>query len=346
LLSPTEAPLDLTIQKRRLIRRTSCPPTFAANEFKSRHRMTSVLVVDDSAMDRRLAGAFIEKDAQFEVAYAGHGAEALASMNRAAPALVVTDLIMPEMDGLELVAAVREKFPYVPVILMTSLGSEEIAVKALHQGAASYVPKKYLGRDLLDTARRVLAVSGHKLSHARLMGCLTETTKRFTLHSDRALIPALIGHLQESLGQLGLCDDVERMQVGVALEEALTNSLYHGNLEISSQLRENDFATYYATYEERVRIAPYRDRVIQVDARIARDEAEFTIRDEGPGFDPASLPDPTDPANLERLSGRGVLLMRTFMDEVIYNSMGNEVRMIKRRRDCDQAAHGDGKAIE
>lgn len=297
--------------------------------------MPAVLVVDDSAMDRRLAGAFLEKDAQFEATYAGHGADALAAMEKSPPDLVVTDLIMPEMDGLQLVSTVRERFPLVPVILMTSLGSEEIAVKALHQGAASYVPKKYLGRDLLDTARRVLAVTGHKLSQVKLMECMTHSNVRFELHNDRALIPALVGHLQDRVTQIGLGDEVDRMQIGVALEEALTNSLYHGNLEMSSDLREQDFAAYYATYEDRAKQPPFAERKIYIDASISRDEAEFVIRDEGPGFDPASLPDPRDPANLERLSGRGVLLMRTFMDEVAYNAAGNEVRMVKRRRSAD-----------
>ena len=54
------------------------------------------------------------------------------------------------------------------------------------------------------------------------------------------------------------------------------------------------------------------------------------IRDEGPGFDPDGLPDPTDPENLTKASGRGVLLIRTFMDEVRFNDTGNEITMIKR----------------
>ena len=56
------------------------------------------------------------------------------------------------------------------------------------------------------------------------------------------------------------------------------------------------------------------------------------IRDEGEGFDPATLPDPTDPANLEKASGRGILLMRTFMDEIVYNNQGNSVLLTKHRR--------------
>ena len=55
------------------------------------------------------------------------------------------------------------------------------------------------------------------------------------------------------------------------------------------------------------------------------------VRDEGPGFDPATLPDPTDPAQLERTTGRGLLLIRAYMDEVAFNGAGNQITLTKRR---------------
>ena len=61
-------------------------------------------------------------------------------------------------------------------------------------------------------------------------------------------------------------------------------------------------------------------------------EAVFVIRDEGEGFDPELLPDPTDPANLERVCGRGLLLIQTFMDHVEHNERGNQITMINNRR--------------
>ena len=62
-----------------------------------------------------------------------------------------------------------------------------------------------------------------------------------------------------------------------------------------------------------------------------RTEATYVIRDEGRGFDPAALSDPTSPQNLDRLTGRGLFLIRTFMDEVRHNDVGNEITLVKRR---------------
>jgi anti-sigma regulatory factor (Ser/Thr protein kinase) len=64
---------------------------------------------------------------------------------------------------------------------------------------------------------------------------------------------------------------------------------------------------------------------------MSREQATITIRDEGPGFDPSSLPDPTDPENIGKISGRGLLLIRTFMDDVRFNETGNEITLVKKK---------------
>ena len=130
---------------------------------------------------------------------------------------------------------------------------------------------------------------------------------------------------------MGLCDEAERMQVGVALTEAMNNALEHGNLEVDSSVRETNLEGYFDLIQERSATAPWCERRIQVEAKLNRDSARFVIRDEGPGFDPADLPDPTNPENLARASGRGLFLIRTFMDQVSFNERGNEITMIKRR---------------
>lgn len=293
--------------------------------------MSSVLIVEDSPTQAQTIQYLLE-DAGFQVSVAGQGLEALASIGQALPDIVVTDLEMPQMNGLQLVEAVRRDYPTVPVILMTAHGSEEIAALALRQGAASYVPKIHLEQDLVATIARILAVTKVD-SHNRLaLECLVAAESNFLLHNDPALITPIIGHLEDVLARLRLCDATERMRTGVALQEALLNAIYHGNLEVSSELRQEDEKKFHAMVQERRGAAPYRTRRIQVSAKITPDQAIYTVRDEGPGFDPSDLPDPTDLANLERVGGRGLLLIRTFMDKVYHNETGNEITLIKKRQ--------------
>jgi anti-sigma regulatory factor (Ser/Thr protein kinase) len=127
-------------------------------------------------------------------------------------------------------------------------------------------------------------------------------------------------------------DERDRIRVGVALEEALTNAMYHGNLGVDSELKASGDSLFVRVAEERRTQPPYRDRRIHVLARITTNEATISVRDEGDGFDPSKLPDPTDPANLELPSGRGLLLIRSFMDEVRHNPTGNQITMVKRRK--------------
>ena len=118
-----------------------------------------------------------------------------------------------------------------------------------------------------------------------------------------------------------------------ALGEAIINAVEHGNLELDSALRESDDGSGYARLrDQRMTEPPYRDRRVEVIARLTKREAVYTIRDEGPGFNPDLLPDPTDPESLMRPYGRGMMLIRTFMDEVRHNEAGNEITLIKRCR--------------
>ncbi|HKB39252.1 MAG TPA: response regulator [Gemmataceae bacterium] len=291
----------------------------------------TVLVVDDSAMDRLLASSLIENLGGWSVQSAENGSEALAALGRQRPDLVLTDLLMPGMDGLELVQAIRANHPLVPVILMTGHGSEDIAIKALKAGAASYVPKKSLARDLEETLEQVMTASKVDRDQRRLVQFQTHLEANFVLENDPTLIPPLVGHLEENLARMNLCEPSGLVLLGVALHEALSNAIYHGNLEVSSELREQDEHGYYKLAEERRRNKPWGERRVYVTARMSRLEAVFVVKDDGAGFDPSALPNPTDPANLERVSGRGLLLIQTFMDRVEHNETGNQITMSKRR---------------
>ena len=296
--------------------------------------MTTVLVVDDGRVDQRLAGGFVEREGMVAT-YASNGAEALKSMDEQLPDIVLTDLQMPEMNGLELVRAVRAKYPGVPVMLMTAFGSELIAVEALQCGAASYVPKSDLKTELVPALRVVLESTNVADGRKIVRQFFQYRESQFVLgQADWKNTQTLVNHLQEELTESELCDETGLIRVGTALTEALANAIDHGCLELDSALRESEDDAYRKLAEERSTQTPYCERRVHVTARVTPEKATFVIRDEGSGFDPESLPDPTDPENLLKPSGRGILLIRTFMTDVRFNDQGNEITMNVVRKKC------------
>ena len=124
------------------------------------------------------------------------------------------------------------------------------------------------------------------------------------LPSDLTLMNAVLEYLLDRVGRLGLIK-VEQSNLFVALDEAFVNAVKHGN--------RND-----------------PTKLLRVTAELSAREAIFTVEDEGDGFDVRDIPDPRDPANLFKSSGRGVLLIYNIMDEVEYSERGTRLKMVKR----------------
>lgn len=306
--------------------------------------MDRILVVDDSPFDLHRVCGFLKKQSRWEIHTATNGHEALEQLERHPVDVVLSDVIMPEMNGIELLQAVRTRYPSLPVVIVTSRGSEQLAVEALQNGAASYLPKNNLQTDLERVLSSVLSVSSRDREQSRLLSHLTRGEFEFSLPNDRALLFGVIRFLQDAAGQLGILEESEWTRLGIALEESLANAMIHGNLEVSSKLREGDDGAYDKLIALRKEKPPYRDRRVTLTARFLSEEIEFAIRDQGPGFDPKSIPDPTDPENLCRPHGRGLFMIHQFMDEVRHNDSGNEITMIKRRRGEQEAE--DAELVE
>ena len=293
-----------------------------------------VVFVDDPAVSKSVIVALSSRP-NYEVASVATELETVRAVGD--HSLVVTNL--PTASGLDFLHVATNdaaSISSVPVIVLTSPKNEQAALKALRRGASSYVPVRLIETELLGTIEGVFAAASADQNRSRVMECVTRWHNEFVLENDRTLISPLVGYLQESTQRMGLmCEPGEETRLGIAMEEALLNSMYHGNLEVSSALREEDDAKFYALVEQRRMLKPYCDRRIRVQADFCREQAVFVISDEGKGFDLSCIPDPTDPNNIEKVCGRGVLLMRTFMDEVEYNSVGNEVTLVKRRQHCD-----------
>ena len=292
---------------------------------------TQILVVDDSPIVQRRIEHLLEKGMNdVVVTFADNGVKAIESVLSDPPTLIVSDMRMPQMNGLELVEALHKWDINIPVILMTSFGSEEIALEALRKGASGYVPKRRLADDLMRTINNLLLLSQKREAQKRVIETLTAVEYQFQLANDPDLVTPLVSHALQTMKLTKFLKGAQITRAGVALQEALSNAIYHGNLELDSELRQVDERRYYDLAEERRRQSPYADRKIRVVAKLTRESVCFTVCDDGPGFDSRANVDPEATVNLERIGGRGLLLIRSFMDCVFHNVRGNEITMLMR----------------
>jgi CheY-like chemotaxis protein/anti-sigma regulatory factor (Ser/Thr protein kinase) len=298
--------------------------------------MPIVLIVDDSEVDRKLVAGLIRKDIDWIVEFANDGQQALDMMEYVSPNIVVTDLIMPGVDGIQLVKQAKLDFPQIPVILMTGQGSEELAVEALRAGAASYVPKSDLANHLMDTLDQVLQLNEPDVHSEQLWQCFTMSRFQFRLPNDPRLIPPLVTFVQKLLTDIRFGDSSQRRHVGVALEEALLNAMIYGNLQMG-KLQMQDARRHMTegkipdAIAARRNESPYRDRFVLFGIDVNRKRAEFIVRDSGRGFDTSQMPTKEELAHLSsRSGGRGLTLIGNFMDAVAFNESGNEIRMALR----------------
>jgi DNA-binding NtrC family response regulator len=161
--------------------------------------MSRVLIVDDSAMDRELVASILQSKNEIEIIQASSARKALDMIRREPPDLVLTDLIMPEMDGLALTEVIRKDYPALPVILITAHGNEDTVVKALRTGATSYVPKRDLFNDLIPTVTGVLEITQATQQQQKVLSCLVQTETRYVLGSETELIPPLTAEIHRNL---------------------------------------------------------------------------------------------------------------------------------------------------
>ena len=176
-------------------------------------------------------------------------------------------------------------------------------VKAFKMVAANFLRAPYNRDDLRAIVEQTLSYKLQFIDDPAVLAQLHEMIE-FELPSDLSLMNGVLQYLLERVSRLGIITP-ERSNLFIALDEAFVNAVKHGN--------KND-----------------PTKLIRVTAELSPCEACFTVEDEGEGFDVQGIPDPCDPANLFKTSGRGVLLIYNIMDEVEYNAQGNRVKMVKR----------------
>jgi serine/threonine-protein kinase RsbW len=177
-------------------------------------------------------------------------------------------------------------------------------IKAFQISAAHYSRENFDEAELKQLFDLILDHKGKHVDKIEAVQNVHEMIE-FELPSAISLMHSVLNYLMKRAEKVGVCD-TEGSNLFIALDEAFVNAVKHGN-----------------------RFDP--EKVVRVTADVSTKEVIFTIEDEGEGFKLAEIPDPLNPENLFKTSGRGVLLIHNIMDEVTYNERGNRLTMVKKK---------------
>jgi len=216
------------------------------------------------------------------------------------------DLVISDLDR-ENLSSENSVNGNVPVCLPSSLAENPDGrhIRAFKICAANFRRDEFNEEELRQIVATVLDYKIRYIDTQELVRELRENIE-FELPSALSLMHIVLEYLMKRVEKLGVVSP-EKSNLFVALDEAFVNAVKHGNKYDSKKL-------------------------IRIAAEVSKEEARFTIEDEGEGFDVNNIPDPLDPQNLFKTSGRGVLFIYNIMDEVKYNDRGNRLTMVKKAK--------------
>ena len=176
-------------------------------------------------------------------------------------------------------------------------------VKAFKICATNFTRDNYDETELKHLFETVLNYKAQFVDKTNSVKYIREKIE-FEFPSAISLMHSILDYLMKRVEKNGIID-AENSNLFIALDEAFVNAIKHGNKFDA-------------------------EKIVRISAEVSPTEARFTIEDEGEGFNIAEIPDPTNPENLFKTSGRGVLIIHNIMDEVSYNERGNRLTMVKK----------------
>ena len=214
------------------------------------------------------------------------------------------DLIVTDLDNVDHSVALNGNKPACLPSNIDSAQPDEV-VKAFKISASHYTRENFDESELKELFDLTLNYKDEHIDSVETVQNLREKIE-FEMPSAISLMHSILNYLMKRVEKVGVCD-VENSNLFIALDEAFVNAVKHGN-----------------------RFNP--EKVVRVTADVSTKEVTFTVEDEGDGFKLSEIPDPLNPENLFKTSGRGVLLIHNIMDEVTYNERGNRLTMVKKKQ--------------
>ena len=257
-----------------------------------------ILIIDDEEKIRSVLSKIVDQLDLIPLT-AQDGLEALNLLQSKKLDLIITDLMMPQMDGLTFIVKSREINPRIPIAVISGYGDVKNATLALTRGAFNFITKPFTIKEVENIIRKGLRLRELSLGTDKLLQNVKNRTE-ITIPSYPHLLPSAIFYIIKECQWRGIDNGNLLNNISVCTDEILTNALVHGN---GGDPKKN----------------------ISITLNFDAEKFTLTVKDEGKGFDVKNFSQQLKENHLDIPSKRGLFIVEYLMDEVSFNAKGNQI---------------------
>ena len=261
--------------------------------------MKQVILIIDDVEEIRISLSKIVEQLGVVPLTASNGLEALDLLQSEKIDLIITDLMMPEMDGLQFIVQSRKLNPRIPIAVISGYADIKNATFALTRGAFNFITKPFTIKEVENVIRKGLRLRELSLGTDRLLKTIRNRTD-ITIPSFTHLLPSVSFYVLKECQWRGIDNENLLNNISVCIDETLTNALTHGN--------EGN-----------------PDKTIAITLQFDTKKFTFTIQDEGNGFDVKEFDRQIKQNAIDIPNKRGLFIVEYLADEISFNDKGNEV---------------------
>jgi two-component system response regulator PilR (NtrC family) len=261
-----------------------------------------VLIVDDDQEVMSML-ADIVRELDLTPVTASHGREAMEKLKAQKVDLIITDLAMPKMGGLELIKESRLLNPKIPIAVISGHGEAKNVIEALNRGAYNFVSKPFTIKEIEAIIKKGLRLREFSLGTCKILEGIRNYTEINIPNNPHYFPPATLYIVRECQWR-GIEDEDQLSNISVCADELLNNALIHGN-----DLDE--------------------DKKISIQLIFDPEKFTMSFEDEGTGFDHQKIVTALSAGHSAPPTKRGLFIVQSLMDELSFNESGNKVTAVK-----------------
>ncbi len=288
-----------------------------------------ILVVDDEPSICSMVNRFLEMN-NYQADIANNGKEALEMIEKNHYQLVLSDIKMPEMDGISFMQAAKEVNPEILFIIMSGYGTLESAIQAQKLGAINFIKKPLSVIELISTIKKAEDLIFKKNVPYKISPYIRNIDKHliFTAKNLSENIDLVVDYLVLELPHFSLTE-VKIDNLTLALYETINNAIEHGCLKLDKMMgRENtveEFQDFTREKLKRLEKPEYSEKEIVIRLNYLDNMIKYSIKDSGDGFDYKKYQKDIDNQLYVDSINKGLFLIQNTVDAVDFNDKGNEI---------------------